>query len=90
MRVFCWPISKVDDVWTEVYRFVGLRTLLETGSITSWFDKKGIDTVVDGSAYTVRNLGRAGAKVQTARLQDYLAMAAVLGLGIFALVWYFG
>jgi multicomponent Na+:H+ antiporter subunit D len=90
MRVFCWPISKVDDVWTEVYRFVGLRALLETGRGTSWFDKNGIDTVVDGSAYTVRNIGRAGAKVQTARLQDYLAMAAILGLGIFALVWYFG
>ena len=60
------------------------------GKGTSWFDKKGIDTVVDGSAYTVRNIGRAGAKVQTANLQDYLALAAVLGLGIFALVWYFG
>jgi len=90
MRAVCWPVSKVDDVWTEVYRFVGLRALLEAGSGTSWFDKKGIDTVVDGSAYTVRNVGRAGAKVQTARLQDYLALATVLGLGIFALVWYFG
>jgi len=90
VRVLCWPVSKVDDFWTEVYRTVGLRALIETGDATSWFDKKGIDTVVDGSAYTVRNIGRAGARVQTARLQDYLAMAAVLGLGIFALVWYFG
>ena len=90
MRAFCWPISKVDDFWTEVYRTAGLRTLIDLGAGTSWFDKKGIDTVVDGSAYTVRNLGRVGAKAQTARLQDYLAFAAVLGLGIFALVWYFG
>lgn len=90
MRAICWPASKVDDVWTEVYRTVGLRGLIGMGRGTSWFDKKGIDTVVDGSAYTVRNLGRLGAKAQTANLQDYLAMAAVLGLGIFALVWYFG
>ncbi|WP_243546817.1 Na(+)/H(+) antiporter subunit D [Pseudodesulfovibrio tunisiensis] len=90
MRVFCWPVSKVDDVWTEVYRTVGLRSLIGLGNATSVFDKKGIDTVVDGSAYTVRNIGRLGARVQTARLQDYLALAAVLGLGIFALVWYFG
>nr|WP_321257681.1 Na(+)/H(+) antiporter subunit D [uncultured Pseudodesulfovibrio sp.] len=90
MRVVCWPISKVDDVWTEVYNTIGLRSLIGMGDGTSWFDKKGIDTVVDGGAYTVRNIGRAGAKVQTANLQDYLALAAVLGLGIFALVWYFG
>ena len=90
MKAVCWPVSKVDDVWTEVYRTVGLKALIGAGDGTSWFDKKGIDTVVDGSAYTVRNVGRVGAKAQTANLQDYLAFAAVLGLGIFALVWYFG
>ncbi|WP_319467516.1 Na(+)/H(+) antiporter subunit D [uncultured Pseudodesulfovibrio sp.] len=90
MRAICWPVSKIDDVWTEVYRTVGLRALIGAGDGTSVFDKKGIDTVVDGSAYTVRYLGRVGAKAQTARLQDYLAFATVLGLGIFALVWYFG
>ncbi len=86
MRAICWPASKIDDVWTEVYRTVGLRALIGAGDGTSVFDKKGIDTVVDGSAYTVRYLGRVGAKAQTARLQDYLAFATVLGLGIFA--WY--
>jgi len=90
MRALCWPISKVDDVWTEVYRTGGLRALIAMGDGTSVFDKKGIDTVVDGSAYTVRYIGRVGAKAQTAQLQDYLAFAAVLGLGIYALVWYFG
>ncbi|QGY41659.1 Na(+)/H(+) antiporter subunit D [Pseudodesulfovibrio cashew] len=90
MRGICWPSSKVDDVWTEVYRTVGLKALIDAGRGTSVFDKKGIDTVVDGSAYSVRNIGRFGAKVQNANLQDYLAYATVLGLGIFALVWYFG
>ena len=90
MKAVCWPVSKIDDFWTEVYRSVGLAALLKAGTGTSVFDKKGIDTVVDGSAYTVRNIGRFGAKAQTANLQDYLAYAAVLGLGIFALVWYFG
>ncbi|MGL1863866.1 MAG: Na(+)/H(+) antiporter subunit D [Pseudodesulfovibrio sp.] len=90
MGAVCWPVSKIDDVWTEVYRTVGLKALIQAGAGTSVFDKKGIDTVVDGSAYTVRNIGRVGAKVQTANLQDYLAYATVLGLGIFALVWYFG
>jgi multicomponent Na+:H+ antiporter subunit D len=90
MAVICWPLSKIDDVWTEVYRTVGLRGLIGMGNKTAWFDRKGIDTVVDGSAYTVRNIGRAGAKVQTSRLQDYLALAVFLGLCLFGLVWYFG
>jgi multicomponent Na+:H+ antiporter subunit D len=90
MGAVCWPTSKIDDIWSEIYRTVGLRGLIGAGKGTSVFDKKGIDTVVDGSAYTVRNIGRVGAKAQTANLQDYLAFATVLGLGIFALVWYFG
>ena len=67
-------ISKVDDVWTEVYNTVGLRSLIGMGDGTSWFDKKGIDTVVDGSAYTVRNIGRVrgqGPDRQSAGLPGY-------------------
>ena len=67
-----------------------VRGLLLLAAGTVWFDKKGIDTVVDGSAYTVRNAGRVGAKVQNGNLQDYLALAAVLALCVFGLVWYFG
>jgi len=44
--------------------------------------------VVDGSAYTVQNVGVLGAKVQSGRLQEYLGLAAALALGIFALIWY--
>ncbi len=82
------PLAWLDDRWTEAYRAVGLRGLLAAGRGTAWFDTKGIDTVVDGSAYTVRNIGVLGAKVQSGRLQDYLGLTAALALGIFALVWY--
>ena len=90
MAAVCRPIAWLDDRWTKVYRTVGLRGLVKTGAGTAWFDRKGIDTVVDGSAYSVRNIGRAGAKLQSAQLQNYLALAAVFGLGIFFLVWYLG
>jgi len=43
---------------------------------------------VDGSAYTVQNVGVLGAKAQTGRLQDYLGLAAALALAVFAAVWY--
>ena len=82
------PLAWIDDRWTEAYRAVGLGGLLTLARGTVWFDTKGIDTVVDGSAYTVQNVGVLGARVQTGRLQEYLGLAAALALGIFALVWY--
>jgi multicomponent Na+:H+ antiporter subunit D len=85
--VVCKPISLLDDLWTEAYRAGGLRGLLRLAGGARWFDAKGIDTVVDGSAYTVRGFGRAGARIQTGNLQDYLAWAAVFALVIYALVW---
>jgi multicomponent Na+:H+ antiporter subunit D len=90
LHLVCKPIAWIDDRWTEAYRAAGLRGLLLLAAGTVWFDKKGIDTVVDGSAYTVRNAGQLGAKVQNGNLQDYLALAAVLALCVFGLVWYFG
>jgi len=53
------------------------------------FDKKGIDTVVDGTAYTVRDTGRLATRIETGRLQDYLAWMLVAALLIFAAVWWF-
>ena len=90
LAIVCKPIAWVDDRWTEVYRTVGLRGLINMALGVSWFDVKGIDTVVDGTAYTVQGIGRGGAKVQTGQLQDYLGLAAVLALVVFGLVWYFG
>jgi multicomponent Na+:H+ antiporter subunit D len=84
----CRPLAWIDDRWTEVYRVGGLAGLLGLASGSAWFDRKGIDTVVDGSAYTVMNVGKLGARVQTGRLQDYLGLAAILALCVFALVWY--
>ena len=84
------PLAWIDDRWTEAYRSGGIRGLMAMAAGSAVFDRKGIDTVVDGSAYTVRGIGRLGARVQTGRLQEYLAMAAVLALSVFALVWYLG
>jgi multicomponent Na+:H+ antiporter subunit D len=55
-----------------------------------WFDKRAIDGVVDGTAVSVRRVGHTTTGVQTGRLQDYLAVAVVLGLVVFAVVWYAG
>ncbi|EPR43616.1 NADH/Ubiquinone/plastoquinone (complex I) [Desulfovibrio sp. X2] len=82
------PAAWADSVWTEVYRVVGLRALLSGGRFTSWFDVKGIDGVVDGTAYTTRSVGERAATVQTGRLTDYLGLAAALAFAALALVLY--
>jgi multicomponent Na+:H+ antiporter subunit D len=88
LYLICKPISLLDDRWTEVYRQGGLAGLLGLAGGARWFDLKGIDTVVDGSAFTVRGIGRTSAKIQTGRLQDYLAWAAVVALVIYGIVWW--
>jgi len=82
------PLAFLDSLWSEVWRVIGLRALMAGGKGTSVFDRKGIDTVVDGAAYTTRGLGRAAARMQSGRLQDYLAGAAILGGAVMILVWF--
>lgn len=90
LQLVCRPVAWADSIWTTVYRVIGLRALMDFAAGSSWFDRKGIDTVVDGTAYTVRNIGRTGAKMQTGRLQDYLGLAVFFALCIYGLVWYLG
>ena len=86
---FSRPLAAVDNLWTEVYRVAGMRLLMATARGAGIFDRKGIDTAVDGTAYTVRGMGRLAARMQTGRLQDYLAWMMVLALLIFGVVWWF-
>jgi multicomponent Na+:H+ antiporter subunit D len=90
LALVCRPLAWVDDRWTEAYRVGGLNGLMAVARGSAWFDKKGIDGVVDGSACAVLGVGRIGAKLQNSNLQDYLALAALLALLVFGLVWYLG
>lgn len=83
-----YPIEFVDNWWTEVYRRAGLRGMLGMGWLTSVFDKRGIDGVLDNTAYGVRHAGSIVTRIQTGRLQDYLAGMAVLALLAFVLYLY--
>ena len=83
-----WPIEIIDNFWSEFYARVGLAGMLLTAKISAWFDKSGIDTVVDGTALTVRRIGRTASLVQTGKLQDYLSFAVIIGMVVFAVVWF--
>jgi multicomponent Na+:H+ antiporter subunit D len=82
------PLARIDAFWSEVYERVGLVGLLFLGKITSWFDKMGIDFVLDNSATGARDTGGILTAAQTGRLQDYLALAIALASGFALLVWY--
>jgi multicomponent Na+:H+ antiporter subunit D len=86
----CKPFAWIDDLWTDAYRVIGLKGLMAVAMGSAFFDRKAIDGVVDGSAYAVLGVGRLGAKAQNGNLQDYLALAALLALIVFGLVWYLG
>ncbi|MCK4388763.1 MAG: Na(+)/H(+) antiporter subunit D [Desulfobacterales bacterium] len=86
--IICKPLAWMDNIWTNVYRIFGMRGLLGLGTGTKWFDLKGIDLVVDGTAYTVGDIGGVSAKAQTGRLQDYLAWTVIVALCVFAIVWW--
>ena len=84
------PVEQIDDWWTEFYNRAGLRGMMKVAGGSVWFDRSAIDGVVDGTAVGVRRIGRTTTGAQTGRLQDYLAVAVLLGLAVFAVVWFAG
>jgi multicomponent Na+:H+ antiporter subunit D len=57
---------------------------------SAWFDRAAIDGVVDGTAVNVRRAGQTATLAQTGQLQNYLAAAVIIGLIVFAVVWFWG
>lgn len=90
LALICRPVAAVDSFWAEVYRIVGLRGLMDAANGSAVFDRKGIDTIVDGSAYTVQGVGRLGALSQNGKLQEYIGLTVVFALIVFGLVWFWG
>ncbi len=88
LALICRPIAWFDNIWTNVYKTVGLAFLKLFAAFTVFFDRWIIDGVVDNIAYGVRGLGFIGALTQNARLQQYLALTMIFIAVIAALIWY--
>jgi len=77
---FLWvaknPIQWFDTAWSEVYRVVGLRTLMTTSKFWSWFDWHAIDGVIDGFARLVRGIGGRLRVLQSGQIQYTMYFAA--------------
>jgi multicomponent Na+:H+ antiporter subunit D len=91
-KILSWCVSKpaafIDNIWTNVWNWLGLGSLMGTARGTVFFDRKVIDGVVDGSAHGVRGVGILGSFLQNGKLQSYLGLMTILALGIFAFFWY--
>lgn len=91
--IFMWtasnPISTVNDHVGEAYRTVGFRWIFSgMARLSSWFDWRIIDGVVDGTAYAVRGMGDIVRRLQTGRIQYYIGMAIlILFLAIGLDIW---
>jgi multicomponent Na+:H+ antiporter subunit D len=88
LALICRPIAWFDNIWTRVYQTIGLRFVNLFARLTVFFDRRLIDGVVDGTAYSVRGAGRLGALAQSGQLQQYLGLMVTLLVIILALVCY--
>jgi multicomponent Na+:H+ antiporter subunit D len=77
-------IAPVDTLWGELYRTLGLRALFKNAELSYFFDRKAIDGVVDGTAYSVMDFGSVVKKMQTGKIQTYIGLSLFL---FFAILW---
>ena len=77
-------IAPFDTLWGELYRTLGLRALFKNAELSYFFDRRAIDGVVDGTAYSVMDFGSVVKKMQTGKIQTYIGLSLFL---FFAILW---
>ena len=92
-RAFLWlarkPIQAADTFIGELYRLAGLVPLMLSARVAGMFDNEVIDSMVDGFAESIRNIGRRLRFVQRGQMQQSLAFAfAVAAILIIAFLLY--
>ena len=83
------PIQAIDTAWGEVYRVVGLVSLMTTAKFWGWFDWHGIDGVVDGTARLVRGCGHwLSQLLQRGQIQQTLCLTITFAaIALFTFAW---
>ena len=92
-NIFLWlaenPIQWFDTIWGKAYRVVGLYTLMVIAKFSAWFDWHGIDGFLDGSARSVRSLGKRIAIVfQRGQIQQTICYTvSFVALLLITFIW---
>ena len=81
-RAFMWfamkPVTAVNDFADNVWKNVGLAFTMALAKMFSWFDKEGIDWVIDGSAKSVVDGGDQLRRLETGKIQQYIGVAVAI------------
>ncbi len=90
-RAFLWfaskPLSAVNDFADNVWKNVGIAFTMALARMFSFFDKEGIDWVIDGSAKSVVKGGDQLRQIETGKIQQYIGAAvAVIFIVLIAVV----
>ncbi|MHB8842695.1 MAG: Na(+)/H(+) antiporter subunit D [Candidatus Aquicultor sp.] len=81
-------IQAFDFGWGELYRSLALKSMMAFAGFFAWFDRWGIDGVVDNVAYGTQEFGNQIRKVQTGNIQNYLAVALLVIFAIIGIYWF--
>ncbi|MBA4395506.1 MAG: Na(+)/H(+) antiporter subunit D, partial [Desulfobacca sp.] len=81
-------IQAFDTGWGDLYRTLGLKAMMAFAGFFAWFDRWGIDGVVDNVAYGTQGFGNKVRNVQSGNIQYYLALALLLIFVIVGVYWF--
>jgi multicomponent Na+:H+ antiporter subunit D len=81
-------IQAFDTGWGDLYRTLGLKALMAFAGFFAWFDRWGIDGVVDNVAYGTQGFGNKVRNVQSGNIQYYLALALLFIFVIVGVYWF--
>ncbi len=81
-------IQGFDTGWGELYRSLALKALMAFAGFFAWFDRWGIDGVVDNVAYGTQGIGNRVRQVQTGNIQNYLALALLIIFVLVGIYWF--
>lgn len=79
-------VTPLNEQVGELYKTVGFRTALGGAAVSTSFDVKAIDGVVDGIAHKVGEIGDKVRHAQTGRIQHYIAIATALFFIMIAII----
>ncbi len=87
---FMWfarrPVNAFNEFVSDLYRRVGIRITMAGARVMTWFDREGIDRIIDGSAQGVVDGGDKVRLHITGKLQHYIGGAVVVLFVILAVV----
>ncbi len=88
LRLARFVAAKLEQAVDVLLQILLPKGIWGLSKISVWFDLKGIDGVLDGTAYHVQNSGGGVlSKLQSGRIQEYLALAVIIALIVCGLIW---